>query len=324
MNLPRLSRSLLLPGPLPPHSHFGVTLLRHVVATGLRSALHRLGLPLIPAAPVRIVELRLYLDRDALARELAAAAGGGEAIGALLDPAGVAESSPGGSRLTGAAWAHRLRLLGPQPLRPGGAVSGGRPADFRATLSALLPALSDALLAELLSSLTRRRERAAGRQRPPCLSREAWRFHVGRPARLDHLGPPEPLLASWAATDAPAAPAGEPPPRHRHRGRFREQYRAALDLLTPSYRRLAERATANGLLDDPSDAFFLPLDLVEDLTASERPDWLAPAVAANRREYMACRARPSPPDRIDPDGEADAPLEVPAGARNLCPLNPLP
>ena len=78
MSLPRLSRALLFPGPLPPNSHFGVTLLRHVLATGLRSALHRLGLPLIPAAPVRIVGLRLYLDRDALADQLGDAPGAGE------------------------------------------------------------------------------------------------------------------------------------------------------------------------------------------------------------------------------------------------------
>ena len=318
--LPRLSRTLLLPGPLPPNSHFGVTLLRHVVGTGLRSALHRLGLPLLPAPPVRIVELRLYLDRDALARGLEEAAGAAEAIAALMDPGGVAVPSTGGARLTGAGLAHRLRLRRPAPLRLAAAAGDSLVEELRSTLSALLPALSDALLAELLSSLSRRRERAAGRTRPPCLGREAARFQRGEEARLDCLGPPEPLLASWASAGVPEdASDSRPAAGHRYRGRFREQYRAALDLLVPPYRRLAEEATVRGLLDDPSDAFFLPLDLAADLDADHRPDWLAPAVAANRREYIACRTRPSPPDRIDPDSDTIAPPE----AWELCPLNTL-
>ncbi len=311
---------MLLPGPLPPHSHFGVTLLRHVVGTGLRSALHRLGLPLIAAPPVGIVGLRLYLDRRGLARELGAAAGGNEAIAALIDPGGAAAPTPGGARLTGAGLIHRLRLRRPTPLRRPATAKDDLLEAFQRTLSALLPALSDAVLAELLAALERRRDRAAGRARQPCLGREAWRFRNSRPARLDHLGPPEPLLASWAAAATPEPPAGESPPRHRHRGRFREQYRAALDLLTPGYRRLAERATDRGLLDDPSDAFFLPLDLAPDLAADRRPDWLAGAVATNRREYISHRSRSSPPDQIDPDNDTEAPPE----AWDLCPLNPLP
>lgn len=320
MSLPRLSRTLLLPGPLPPCSHFGVTLLRHVVAAGLRSALHRLGLPLLPAAPVRIVGLRLYLDRHALACELENAPGAEEAIGALIDPAGVADPTPGRARLAGAAWLLRLRLQRPRRLRATAVDAASPLEELRLTLSALLPALSDALLAELLSSLGRRRQRADGRRRPPCLGAEARRFHEGRPARLDCLGPPEPLLASWAGTEPPPPPAGEPPPGNGHRGRFREQYRAALDLLTPSYRRLAELATSRGLLDDPSDAFFLPLDLADDLTADRRPEWLRGAVATNRREYISHRAGPSPPDLIDPDSDTDTSAE----AWELCPLNPLP
>jgi hypothetical protein len=317
--LPRLSRTLLLPGPLPPNSHLGVTLLRHVVVTGLRSALYRLGLPLIPASPVRIVNLRLYLDRAALARELAGAPGADEAIGALIDPAGVAEPTPGGARLTGAGLLHRLRLRRPPPLRRPTPGSDSPLAEFHLALSALLPALSDALLAELLSALKRRRARAAGQRRSPCLSREAWRLCNRRPARRDCLGPPEPLLASWTSTTPFTAPEEDLPPRHLYRGRFREQYRAALDLLTPSYRQMAEQATARGLLDDPSDAFFLPLDLAGDLVTDQRPDWLAPAVATNRREYMAARTGPSPPDLIDPDSSSEPPETW-----DLCPLNPLP
>jgi hypothetical protein len=297
-----------------------VTLLRHVVATGLRSALHRLGLPLIAAPPVGIVGLRLYLDRRALARELGAAVGANEAIAALVDPGGTAAPTPGGARLKGAGLIHRLRLRHPSPLRPPATAEADLVDAFRRTLSDLLPALSDAVLAELLAALERRRDRAAGKPRQPSLGREAWRFSNSRPARLDHLGPPEPLLSSWATTAAPEPPAGASPPGHRHRGRFREQYRAALDLLTPSYRRLAERATDHGLLDDPSDAFFLPLDLADDLAADRRPDWLAGAVATNRREYLSHRSRLSPPDQIDPDSDPEAPPE----AWDLCPLNPLP
>ncbi len=319
-DLPRLSRALLFPGPLPPHSHFGVTLLRHVVATGLRSALHRLGLPLIPAPPVRIVALRLYLDRDALVRELGDSPGAGEAVGTLIDPGGDTAPGPGGARLAGAGLFHRLRLGRSAPLRPPTTGHGSPLDEVRSTLSALLPALNDALLADLLGALKRRRDRAAGRRRPPCLGREAWRFLTGGRPSLTCLGPSEPLLASWAATPATAATAQDPPPRHPYRGRFRERYRAALDLLTPVYRRLAEGAVDTGILDDASDAFFLPLDLIDDLAADRRPDWLASAVAANRREYMSHRSRPCPPDRIDPDSGPSAPPD----SWSLCPLNPLP
>lgn len=320
---PRLSRTLLLPGALPPHSHFGATLLRHVVATGLRSALHRLGLPLIEAPPVRIVSLRLYLDRQALERQLAGAPGAAEAVAALVDPGGAAGDPAERGRLAGAGLVHRPRLArqGRLPALP---PSAGDPwGELRTGLTALLPALSDALLAELLAALARRRRRAAGRPQLPCLGREAWRFCTGRAARHDHLGPPEPLLPSWSADPEAARRArdlvsGPTPPRHRLRGRFRERYRAALDLLAPRYRALAESATERGLLDDPSDAFFIPFDVAGDLAAARRPSWLAPAVAANRHEYLASRSQPCPPDQIDPDSS-------PSGEQwALAPLTPLP
>ena len=152
------------------------------------------------------------------------------------------------------------------------------------------------------------------------LGAEAWRFQTGGRPRLACLGPPEPLLGSWAATPPPPAPEGSTQPRHAYRGRFRESYREALDLLAPSYRRLAQEAAGRGLLDDPSDAFFLPLDLADDLTADHRPDWLAGAVAANRREYIAHRTRPCPADRLEPDCGDPGPPDV----WELCPLNPLP
>ena len=317
---PRLSRALLLPGPLPPQSHLGVTLLRHVVGTGLRSALHRLGLPLIPAPPVRIVALRLYLDQPALEGELADAPGGGEAVGALVDPGGTATPGRGASWLKGAGLLHRLRLRRAPSPRPPTTAPGSHAEAFRRAVSASLPVLNDAILAEILAALGRRRARAAGHERPPCLGAQAERFQRGRRARLDHLGPPEPLLASWATTGPLANPPGGLAPPHRLRGRFREQYRATLDLLVPIYRELAENATERGLLDDPSDAFFIPLDLIDDLEADQRPDWLPAAVSANRREYIKHRTGPCPPDQIDPDSGPPDPPE----AWDLCPLNPLP
>ena len=76
MAAPALSRALLTPGPLPPLSHFGVTLLRHAVGTGLRYALYQLGLPVPEAPPVRIVRLRLYLDDARFVPLLAETPGG--------------------------------------------------------------------------------------------------------------------------------------------------------------------------------------------------------------------------------------------------------
>jgi hypothetical protein len=263
----------------------------------------------------------LYLDRGALARELGNRPDAGEAVAALIDPAGTARPSAGSARLAGAGIIHRARLWRHRspclPIQPGSELVG----DFRRQLSALLPPLSDALLAELLGSLARRRARAAGRERPPALGREAWFFSAGQPARLECLGPPEPLLPSWASAIGPPSPTLAPePPRARYRGRFREQYRAALDILAASYRRVAESATARGLLDDPSDAFFLPLDLADDLAADHRPPWLATAVAANRHEYMSHRTTPSPPDLIDPDSDTDPS----PGAWDLSCLYPMP
>src|SRR5947199_10589898 len=100
---PVYSRALLLPGPLPPLSHFGVTLLRHAVGTGLRYALYQLGLPIPEAPPVRIVRLRLYLDDGKLAPLLADAPGGAEVVAALSDPGGVGVLPPGARALATAA-----------------------------------------------------------------------------------------------------------------------------------------------------------------------------------------------------------------------------
>src|SRR5258706_12702761 len=50
---PSYSRSLLLPGPLPPPSHFGITLLPYALGTGLRPPPYHLGCPRPASPPVR-------------------------------------------------------------------------------------------------------------------------------------------------------------------------------------------------------------------------------------------------------------------------------
>ena len=78
------NNDLLLPGTQPPVSHFGVTLLRHVVVTGLRYTLYHLGLDLPDKAPLRIHALRLYFDAPAV-RQLLDGYGAGRAVaGALI------------------------------------------------------------------------------------------------------------------------------------------------------------------------------------------------------------------------------------------------
>jgi len=83
--LPTASRTLLLPGPLPPLSHFGLTLLRHAVATGLRYSFYHLGLPVPEAAPVKMVRLRIYLEQKGLAALLRGSPGGSEILASLLE-----------------------------------------------------------------------------------------------------------------------------------------------------------------------------------------------------------------------------------------------
>lgn len=338
--LPRLSRALLLPEPLPPLSHFGLTLLRHGVVTGLRYALYQLGLPLPEAPPVRLVRLRLYLEARPLLERLEGRPGGREVAAALLDPGGAGGLPAAAGALVGAVRFHRWRLRWPPLRRPLAGPAGRlpRPADrrsaadgkpgalweaFRGELSALARPLGEALLADLVASLERRAARAAGREAPPGLSRQAWRLRTGRRARLDLFGPPDPLASSWAAEPeraarALAALAGEPvPPPHPLRGRFRLAWRAALDRLTPRYRALAEEAAARGLLREPEEAFFLPLDVASDLALPRQPRWLPEAVTRNRAEHRELLAAAEPADLqhgrlatrpADPEAWEQAPL----------------
>ena len=333
---PALSRALLTPGPLPPLSHLGVTLLRHAVGTGLRYALYQLGLPLPEAPPVRIVRLRLYLDDGKLALLLADAPGGAEVVAALSDPGGAGTLPPGARALATAAALHRARLHLFSALPAGRPVdTTGSPAEllarFRDELSRGLPRTSDALLADLLSALARRARRAKGQEIPPALSRSAHRLLTGRTVDLHRFGPPDLFLPSWAATPERAeaarreAPAASPMlPHDPLRGRFREAYRVLLDRLAPLYRAVAATATARGLLDTPEDAFFLPLDLAGDLTQECKPSWLESGVRANRAEYESARKTTAPPERITGPEEGVTVLLAEPRDWELGPVLPLP
>jgi hypothetical protein len=313
------SRALLLPGPVPPLSHFGVTLLRHAVGAGLRYALYHLGLPLPPSPPVRIVRLRLYLDGEALRRLLAPAAGGAEVAAALLDPAGAGRLPAAARSLAAAAVFHRLRqrLFARLPSRRprlGEPLSADLAWDgVRATLGRLVPALGEGVLAELLASLARRARRARGATVPPCLSHNARRLLAAAPGRLDLFGPPDPRLPSWAPAPARAAACAAALRERlasvsadRGRGRFREAYRAVLDRLKPGLVGLAAAAVERGTLAEPDDLYFLPYDLGADLLRHDGAAWLSAAAAANRREHHSWLAAPAPAELLASPAGAEA------------------
>lgn len=332
---PAYSRALLLPGPMPPLSHLGATLLRHAMGTGLRYALYHLGLPLPDAPPVRIIRLRPYLHGKDLRPLLSDVIGGQEVLGALLEPEG-ADQYPAIPQKLGAALAfHRVRLLRfrPPAQRPPALRGDESPEEllqlFRSTLSRLLPRIGDALLADLIAGINRRAARAYGEDVPPVLSRAAWNLRSRGRANLSLFGPPDPRSPSWAeaperAEAARRALSAAPIPGHdRYRGRFREAWRAALDRLAPFYAALARQAAGRGLLDDPEDAYFLPFDLAGDLTAPERPSWLAGTVRGNRAEHDSLRRAAEPLDRMTERQEMS-----PAGGERpeweWTPLLPLP
>lgn len=289
-----VNSDLLFPGPQPPLSHLGITLLRHAVGTGVRYSLHQLGLPIPESPPLRIESLRLGLDESALRRLLGDSPGGGEVLAALLDPGGVADldTIPGA---VGIAGFHKVRMtLFPRRLQrlqlpKDSSTSDELAAAFRESVSAVLPALNDAFLAEILASLDRRARRARGASIGPCSSREAHRFLTGGKARSDRLGWPDIYRLSWADRtnrgDELASLTDEVPPPCR-RGVFRELLRDALDRLRPLHRALAEDACKRGVLEEPDDSHFLPLDLVDSLAAATRPRWLDAAVSQNRLEYQ--------------------------------------
>ncbi len=317
----KLGRALLFPGPQAPLSHFGVTLLRHSASTALRYALYQLGLPPPERPPVRILALRLLFDRDALAGSVGDGPGGEEIAAAVVDPGGAGRLPPGAARLGAAVRFHRARqAVTLPPRRP------ALPADLdappaalwtalRERLSRRASALNEAFLAELLAALARRRRRAGGAVVPATMSREAARLLAGRPARLERLGPPDLLRPSWAedpaavrkgtGTEFRAEFGACPLFSFRRRGRFREAWREVLDELRPLYLALAAAAARRGMLERTEDAFFLPFDLGADLALPGRPAWLAPAVAANRREHERWSGEPDP---TAPEAEASPDL----------------
>ncbi len=341
------SRALLTPGPLAPLSHLGVTLLRHIVATGLRYALYQLGLPMPEAPPVRIVRLRLYLDAGRLMDLLAGAPGGAAVAAALIEPGGAGALPAEGRRIGAALAFHRARLrLAPRRVRAG--LSGREPslpsppakaslAAFEAGLARVLPATSDALLADLAAAIDRRgrRARCGDGAAPPAITPAARRLLAGegsaarRAADLAGFGAPDLRAAAWSARPALAAAAcralaGWPlPPVDPLRGRFRETCRAALAQLAPSFGALAAAAAARGLLDAADDAFFIPFDLIGDLAGERRLAWMEAAVVTNRAEHAALRQAAEPLDLLTALQETTPD----AGERaewDLAPLLPLP
>ena len=329
----RADRSLLVPGPHPPFSHLGATLLRYAVHSALRYALYQLGQAVPESPPTRFVALRLYLDAPSLRDCLGTQAGSQEILGALLNPGGTAVE-PLPKRLRGALWFHRLRLTARSAVRgisnrsSTGSRGSSRSSSSPTTrLTELLPALGEALLGDLIAALDRRQLRAAGKDMGPVQSLQAARFLEGCRADLSRLGLPDPILPSWRdskpplATGAPGAwaPAALCFPSHRLRGGFREQYRRLLDLLRPSLLALGGRAMAKGHLVSVDDLFFLPLDLINDLEGASKPKWLDGAIESNREEWQELRGRKAPADtlgNVEPPRRPDLPAD-------LAPLWPL-
>lgn len=261
--------------------------------------------------PVRIIRLRLYLDRAKLSEELGASDAASALVDALLEPQGSGELPPSAGSMRGAAAFHRTRLRlssGRAPTTSNQFDSSDSPLLLwercRTTVSAWQPALGDALLGELLASLRRRRRR--GRDKPvgPALGPEASSLLRGSGPDLSALGVADPLVAPWSETPGIDDVLGErleslsaaelDPPR----GSFRETYRRALNAFRATYLPFALSAHERGLLEATGDAFFIPLDLVEALAGDEAPPWLPQAVSSNRAEYQSLVDVGGPPESI--------------------------
>jgi len=332
---PEYSRALLIPGPLPPLSHLGVTLLRHAAGSGLRYALYHLGLPVPEVPPFKAIRLRLYLDARELRNLLTHTPGGEDVVAALLEPGGIGSLPAAARPLTAALGFHRLRLLRFRP--PSSRLLAPEPADtpveiwrrIRSHLSRLLARVNDALLADVIASVNRRAARTSGEPLPPVLSRAAWELRTGGEADLRLFGLPDPLAPSWA--DAPARCRAalqslKPhaiPGHDRYRGRFREAYRALLSQLSPLIRALALSAAERGFVDDPADAYFLPFDLAGDLAAEKKPSWLEAGLRANRAEFESLRHAAEPLDLMSEKQEM-APVTGERPEWEWGPLLPLP
>ena len=227
-----LSRSLLVPGPQPPLSHLGATLMRHVVGTVVRYSLYQLGLPMPDGPPVRILRLRVLLDAAPLLATLRNQPAGPEVLAALVFPGGEGDLEADAGRVRAAASLHRARLaaLGPrrgraattvpnaaaaQPTQmtagaPGGPTAETTTADagprtreqlwsaICSLIAGRMPYLCDAALGELVTSLGRRRLRQTGKVQGGALGIVALQAHQGRDADLRALGALDPMAPSWA------------------------------------------------------------------------------------------------------------------------------
>ena len=329
---PAYSRALLLPGPLPPLSHFGVTLLRHTVGSGLRYALYHLGLPVPEVPPVEVIRLRVYLDAKALRPLLTHAAGGPDVVAALLEPGGRGNRPAEARTLVDALSFHRLRLLPFRvPARRRIRLTGDEAPEeiwrcFRERLDRVLVRTGDALLADLISSMDRRAARAQREDVPPVLSRGAWVLRTRGRGDLRRFGLPDIMAPSWEerpelAEGARHALEPHPAPgQDRYRGRFREAWRAALSELAPIYRLLAASAVRKKILKEPEDAFFLPFESAGNLARGQR-SWLE--AMDNRAEYESHRKSMEPFD-ILADRQETTPMEGERPEWAWAPLLPLP
>jgi hypothetical protein len=232
-------------------------------------------------------------------------------VAALLEPGGVASRPATPRELEAALSFHRVRL-GPCRLpgrRPIELRGDETPEDlwrtFRDRFSRALPILNDALLADLLAAIDRRVLRAGNEEAWPVLSESAWALRTHGRGDLRSFGLPDLMAPSWAEEPDLALAARHAlaphtaPGRDRHRGRFREAYRAALSQVAPVYRALGRAAAGRGLLGDAEDAFFLPLELAEHLASPHLPPWLAEAARDNRAEYESLRKADEPLDLMD-------------------------
>lgn len=330
----RADRSLLLPGPHPPLSHLGATLLRHVVHVALRYALYQLGWTAPEGAPTRFVGLRLYLDVPKLRKCAPENESGREILGALIQPGNAAETKLAPAD-RGKLFFHRLRLkTKPPALRTerGPGADATPPLDeFRSLLSVVLSQLGDAVLAEILTAIDRREQRLSGRVVPPALGHEAARYMQGeKGVALSRLGLPDPKVGSWhhqlpdearAQPDGVSAQALSDATPDRHRGTFRELYRESLDRLRVPLFRLADDAARGKLIASPEDIFFIPLDLLSDLVKADKPTWLRESIENNRQEWNDLQNRNAPLDSLGTLPQLPKALDLP---QNLFPLSPLP